>query len=92
LALLLKATDRAAEAEMLIRRALELGREIYGASHPRIARRMQILAGILKDMGRSDEAELLASQSLEIFEQALGPHHPRTQSSRRDLESLTTSE
>lgn len=88
LALLLNSTGRLHEAEVSSRQALEIGREVFGASHPRTARRMQILAGILRTLGDFDEAILLANESLEILERALGPQHPRTQSARRDLENL----
>jgi tetratricopeptide (TPR) repeat protein len=89
LALLLGSVGRPVDAEPVIRRSLEISRQIYGEGHPRTARKMQILAGVLRDLGRPDEAEPLMREALEIFESILGPDHPRTQSARHDLDTLT---
>jgi len=78
LALLLQATNRLAEAEPLIRRALMIWEKSLGPDHPQFAIGQWVLGSILKDMGRPDEAEALYRRALAIFETSLGPDHPHT--------------
>lgn len=89
LALLLGSVGRPVEAEPVIRRSLEISRQIYGDGHPRTARKMQILAGILRDLGRPEEAESLFRQALSTLEDVLGQDHPWTRSARHELDTLT---
>jgi hypothetical protein len=48
LAQLLQATNRLAEAEPLMRRALEIDERSYGSEHPKVAIRLNNLAQLLK--------------------------------------------
>ncbi|MDK1039613.1 MAG: tetratricopeptide repeat protein, partial [Actinomycetota bacterium] len=59
LAQLLQATNRLDEAEPLMRRALAIDEESYGADHPDVARDLNNLAQLLKATNRVAEAEPL---------------------------------
>ena len=67
---------RAAEAEALYRRALELHEKELGSDHPSVAINLNNLAEILRVTGRREEAEPLFRRGLAINERALGPDHP----------------
>ena len=76
LAQLLQATNRLAEAEPLMRRALAIDEQAYGPDHPNVAIRLNNLAQLLKATNRLDEAEPLMRRALAIDEKAYGPDHP----------------
>jgi tetratricopeptide (TPR) repeat protein len=76
LAQLLQATNRLAEAEPLMRRALEIDEKSYGSDHPNVAIRLNNLAQLLQDTNRLAEAEPLMRRALEIDEKSYGPDHP----------------
>jgi Flp pilus assembly protein TadD len=59
LAQLLYATNRLAEAEPLLRRALAIDEASYGLEHPTVASRLTNLATLLKATNRPKEAESL---------------------------------
>ena len=64
LAQLLQATNRLAEAEPLMRRALAIDEKSYGPDHPNVAIRLNNLAQLLQDTNRLAEAEpLIAARS-----------------------------
>jgi tetratricopeptide (TPR) repeat protein len=85
LALLLKATNRLAEAEPLMRRALAIDEPSYGPDHPKFSIRLNNLAQLLKDTNRLGEAELLMRRALAIDERSYRPDHPNV---ARDLNNL----
>ena len=77
LALLLHDTNRLAEAEPLMRRALAIDEQSFGAEHPSVAIDLNNLAQLLKATNRLAEAESLMRRALAIREQSYGPEHPR---------------
>jgi tetratricopeptide (TPR) repeat protein len=66
-----------AEAEPLIRSAVDIDTKNLGSNHPCIAIRLSNLAGLLESMNRLDEVEGLYRRALLISEQSFGPEHPR---------------
>ncbi|HTI26999.1 MAG TPA: FxSxx-COOH system tetratricopeptide repeat protein, partial [Kutzneria sp.] len=69
---------RAADAELLQRRALAITEAALGLDHPDTAIRLNNLAGSLWELGRAADAEPLQRRALAITEGALGPDHPDT--------------
>jgi tetratricopeptide (TPR) repeat protein len=82
---LLKDTNRLAEAEPLMRRALAIDEQSYGAEHPEVASDLNDLAQLLQDTNRLAEAEPLMRRALAIDEQSCGAEHPNV---ARDLNNL----
>ena len=79
LAHLLQATNRLAEAEPMMRRALAIDEKSYGADHPSVATRLNNLALLLQATHRLAEAEPLMRRAVEIslgFLVSIGHHHP----------------
>ena len=76
LAALLQATNRLAEAEPLMRRALAIDEESFGPGHPKVARDLNNLAQLLQATNRLAEAEPLMRRALAIDEESFGPDHP----------------
>jgi len=76
LALLLQGTNRLAEAEPLMRRALTAGEASFGPDHRTVAATLSNLALLLKVTNRLTEAEPLMRRALAIHEASLGPKHP----------------
>jgi tetratricopeptide (TPR) repeat protein len=76
LALLLKATNRLAEAEPLMRRALAIVETSFGKDHSRTAVQLNNLAQFLNETDRPDEAEPLMRRALAIDEAVFGEDHP----------------
>ncbi|MBX3419832.1 MAG: tetratricopeptide repeat protein [Pirellulaceae bacterium] len=76
LAQLLQATNRLAEAEPLMRRALAIDEQSFGAEHPLVAIRLNNLAQLLQDTNRLAEAEPLMRRALAIDELSYGAEHP----------------
>ena len=78
LATLLQATNRLAEAEPLMRRALAIDEQSYGAEHPAVALLLNNLAALLLDTSRLAEAEPLMRRALAIaidFKRRTGHEH-----------------
>ena len=73
---MLQETDQHAEAESLLRQALEIRRTTLGEEHPRYATSLNNLARILQETDQSAEAEPLYRQALEIRRTTLGAEHP----------------
>jgi tetratricopeptide (TPR) repeat protein len=73
---LLQATNRLAEAEPLMRRALAIDEKSYGPDHPNVAIRLNNLASMLQATNRLAEAEPLMRRALEIDEKSYGSDHP----------------
>ena len=64
---MLKDTNRLAEAEPLVRRALAIDEASYGAEHPNVAIRLNNLAQLLQATNRLAEAEPLMRRGLEVL-------------------------
>jgi tetratricopeptide (TPR) repeat protein len=77
LAGLLQATNRLAEAEPLMRRALTIDEASYGNDHPNVATALNNLAQLLQATNRIVEAEPLMRRALEIDEASYGNDHPK---------------
>jgi tetratricopeptide (TPR) repeat protein len=77
LAILFNTQARLTEAEPLMRRALAIDEQFYGARHPRVATHLNNLAQLLQDTNRLAEAEPLMRRALAIFEHSYGAEHPR---------------
>ena len=91
LAGLLQRINRLEEAELLIRRALELTEASFGSHHPTVAICLNNLATLLKDTGRIEEAEPLMQRSLDIlasFGRQTGHEHPYFQRTNEVLQAL----
>ena len=73
---LLQATNRPAEAEPLMRRALAIDETAFGAEHPNVARDLNNLASLLQDTNRLAEAEPLVRRALAYDEIGLRAEHP----------------
>ena len=82
---LLQRTNRFAEAEPLMRRALEIDSAAFGEQHPTVARDLNNLAMLLKNTNRIEEAEPLMRRALEIDSASFGEQHPTV---ARDLNNL----
>jgi len=74
--MLLQATNRLAEAEPLMRRALEIDEASFGPEHPEVAADLSNLAMLLQATNRLAEAEPLMRRALAIVQASFGPHHP----------------
>ena len=74
---LLQATNRLAEAEALMKRALAIDEASLGPDHPDVAIRLNNLGQLLQATNRLAEAEALMKRALAIDEASLGPDHPR---------------
>ena len=78
-ALLLQATNRLAEAEPLMRRAVALDEKSYGPDHPEVATDLNNLAQLLQATNRLAEAEPLMRRAVAIlglFLKTTGHPHP----------------
>jgi tetratricopeptide (TPR) repeat protein/transcriptional regulator with XRE-family HTH domain len=82
--------DRAqyAQAEVLLKRALTLRKELLGPKHPEIATTIDSLASTYFEQGKYLQAESLFQQALAIREQAFGTEHPEVAKSLNDLAHL----
>ncbi len=74
-AMLNEAKARYAEAEPMLRRALEIDEAIKGRDHPDVASILNNLAQVLKSTDHVREAILLMRRALVIHESSLGPSH-----------------
>jgi tetratricopeptide (TPR) repeat protein len=77
LGLFLSHSDLYAEAELLMRSALDIDEKNLGSTHPFLAIRLTNLAVLLENMNRFDEVEELYRRALAISEHSLGPEDPR---------------
>jgi tetratricopeptide (TPR) repeat protein len=76
------------DAEPLMRRALAINKESFGAGHPQVARALNNLAQFLKDTNRRAEAEPLMRRALAITEASFGNDHPNVAIHLNNLASL----
>ncbi|MEK6301223.1 MAG: toll/interleukin-1 receptor domain-containing protein [Acidobacteriota bacterium] len=74
-----------AEAEALVRRALEIDERSFGPYHRGVATALNNLAQLLQATKRLSEAEPLMRRALEIDKRTFGPDHPVV---ARDLNNL----
>ena len=77
-----------AEAEPLLKRAMEVRREALGERHPDYAASLNDLASLYHAMGRHAEAEPLYHRAMEVRREALGERHPDYAASLNDLAEL----
>ena len=77
---MLQATNRLAEAEPLMRRALAIDEKSFGPDHPDVATDLNNLALLLQATNRLAEAEPLMRRALAIDEKSFGPDHPEVAS------------
>ena len=64
------------DSDPLLRRALELRKELLDEEDPQVAESLASLSGLLEQRGDFKEAEQIAVRSLEIRERTLPPDHP----------------
>jgi tetratricopeptide (TPR) repeat protein len=76
-----------AEAERLIRHALDIGRKLPGG-HPLMVEALRKLADAVRDRGELEEAEKLYQEALERGLRLLGPEHPHVRQVQQRLETL----
>ena len=79
---------RYAEAEPLIKRALEIYEKTLGDEHPYVATGLANLAGLLHSLGKYAEAEPLFKRAIAIHERTQGPEHPNAAVSLNNLAKL----
>jgi len=85
LSVLLQTKSLYAQAEPLMRRALQIDEARYGPEHPAVARELNNLAQLLQDTNQLVEAELRMRRALQIDEASYGSEHPAV---ARDLNNL----
>ena len=69
-------TGRYADAEPLLKRAIEIQEKIAGPGHPDVAKSLTNLAELYRLTGQYAKSEPLQRRALEIQEKALGTEHP----------------
>lgn len=88
LALLLNATLRSKEAEVLERRALEIYRQALGPEHRFVASALANLGSILETRGDFKAVRDLYEQALSIMQKKLGPDDPHLANAMRQMGEL----
>ncbi len=63
------------EAELVLKRTLEIDEELLGPKHPNVAFGLNNLASNYRVRGRYEEAEALLEKALKILEESLGREH-----------------
>ena len=76
LAVLLHDTEEIGEAELILRRALDISEATYGKQHPILSPLLNNLAFLLHDANRNEEAEALLRRALQVDEVSFGNEHP----------------
>lgn len=87
LALVFMELGRSAEAEPLLRSALEVRQKMLGAEHPDTLVSINNLATVLEDLGQASQTEPMHRRTLEIRERDLGPDHLDTLLTANNLAS-----
>jgi Tfp pilus assembly protein PilF len=82
---------RAADAEPLYKRAIQLD-EQAGADNPDLASDLNNLALLYRGQGRNKEAEALYSRAVAVLERTLGPEHPNVAKTLNNLAILYRTE
>jgi tetratricopeptide (TPR) repeat protein len=75
-------------AELLMRRALAIWEQSFGAGDPKVASGLNNLAQLLKATNRLAEVEPLLRRALAIEERSYGPDHPNVTVTLHNLASL----
>jgi tetratricopeptide (TPR) repeat protein len=88
LATLLRDTNRLAEAEPVLERALAIDEKSFGPEHPNVAIDLNNLARLYDNQGQYAMAEPLHRRALAIREKALGWEHPHVAMSLNNLAAL----
>jgi tetratricopeptide (TPR) repeat protein len=88
LAHLLCATNRLAEAEPFLRRALAIEETSLGSDHPTVAAGLNKLALLLQATNRLADAEPLLRRALAIAEASFGPEHPNVATTLNNLAQI----
>jgi len=81
-------TGQFGEADSLMREALALTREAYGAEDRRVAQMMNNLGMILTAEGKLDEAGRFLREALALYKKLLGNRHPLVASSSWALATM----
>ena len=82
--------ERYAEAETLVRDALQRVRSIFGEQHHQVAARLYNLGNILSSQDRREEANTAFREALGIQEESMGPTHPATINTKLALGATLT--
>ncbi|HEY9777081.1 MAG TPA: tetratricopeptide repeat protein [Planktothrix sp.] len=67
--------NRSEQAELFMRRAIDVNTEIYGPLHLQVANCLNNLGGILYNQRRFKEAEPICLKQLQIYESVYGSNH-----------------
>ena len=89
--MVLKETNRLAEAEPLMKRALTIFEQIYGPDHPNVATSLNNLASLLQETNRLAEAEPLMRRRLALLAthtRRTGHQHPQLNAAMANYRSL----
>ena len=84
----LRDRERYEEGESLLKQALAIREQLFGAIHPDVAQSMQVLAFLYRLRGQFEQAEPLFRQAIAIRKQTLGPEHLDLAESLNDLALL----
>jgi len=76
------------EAEIFLKRALDIREKILDGNHPDIAKSLNSIAGLYVDQGKYAEAEPLYKRALDIRENVLEQDHPDIAKSLHNLAGL----
>lgn len=88
LGLIYQQSGRYDEAEVSLRRALELRLKVYGPRHRYFAQSLNSLARLLQDQQKLTEAERLFESALDVYAELFGPGHPLVADTLNNLGSL----
>src|SRR3546814_13381656 len=75
----------------LLRRGLELRRQLHGPHHPDVSESLHSLPVLAWMQGRNDDAATMLRDVLARRLKALGPDHPEVKRARNDLENARES-
>lgn len=84
----LRLRGRFEAAEPLMRRALTLAEQSYGATHPSVAVSLNNLVRLLQETGRLTDAEPFARRALAIDEESFGKQHRKVATDLNNLAQL----
>ncbi len=84
----LRVTNRLAEAEPLLLKAMEINTAIYGADHPEVAQVLNNLGLLLQATNRLIQSEKLFREALAIDEASYGSDHPEVAADLNNLAHL----
>lgn len=76
------------EAELLMRRIIQIDEDYFGPSCPEVVPNLNNLAQLLQETNRLMDAEPLMRRVLQICEDSLGPQHPKVATALNNLARL----